>query len=77
MRPLWRESAGIIRIGIPITIAQLLNMSMGFVDTVMTGHYSAEALASVSGSDHAVMPLLLFGAAMIGAGQIISGSLSA
>jgi multidrug resistance protein, MATE family len=72
IKPLWRESAGIVRIGIPITIAQLLNMSMGFVDTVMTGHYSAEALAAVSGSHHAVMPLLLFGAAMIGAGQAIT-----
>jgi len=47
-RPLIVECGRAIRIGIPIVVAQLLNVSMGFVDTVMTGNYSAEALAAVS-----------------------------
>ena len=69
---LLEESGKIIKIGTPITIAQLLNMSMGFVDTVMTGNYSAEALAAVSGSHHLIIPFLLFGAATIGASQAIT-----
>ncbi len=69
---LIHECGRIIKIGIPITIAQLLNVSMGFVDTVMTGNYSAEALAAVSGAHHIVMPFILFGAAVLGAGQAIT-----
>lgn len=66
------ECRRILKIGAPITIAQLLNMSMGFVDTVMTGNYSAEALAAVSGSHHMVTPFLLFVAAAIGSSQAIT-----
>ncbi len=45
---------------------------MSFVDTVMTGNYSAEALAAVSGSTHFIMPFLLFCAAVIGSAQAIT-----
>jgi multidrug resistance protein, MATE family len=69
---LLHECGRIVKIGTPITIAQLLNMSMGVVDTVMTGNYSAEALAAVAGSNHILMPFLLFGVAVIGAGQAIT-----
>ena len=72
MYTLLKECGRILKIGAPITIAQLLNMSMGFVDTVMTGNYNAEALAAVSGSQHMVMPFLLFGAAVIGSSQAIT-----
>lgn len=70
--PLIAECGRTVRIGIPIVIAQLLNISMGFVDTVMTGNYSAEALAAVAGSQHLVMPLILFIAAGISASQAIT-----
>ncbi len=70
--PLFTECGRTIRIGIPIVIAQLLNISMGFVDTVMTGNYSAEALAAVSSSQHLVMPLILFIAAGISSSQAIT-----
>ena len=72
MYTLLKECGRILKIGAPITIAHLLNMSMGFVDTVMTGNYNAEALAAVSGSQHMVMPFLLFGAAVIGSSQAIT-----
>ncbi|MBT4269054.1 MAG: MATE family efflux transporter [Deltaproteobacteria bacterium] len=71
-KPLITECGRTVRIGIPIVIAQLLNISMGFVDTVMTGNYSAEALAAVSGSQHLIMPLIMFIAAVISAGQAIT-----
>lgn len=70
--PLMLECGRTVQIGIPIVIAQLLNISMGFVDTVMTGNYSAEALAAVSSSQHMVMPLVMFIAAVISAGQAIT-----
>jgi len=66
------ECVKTLRIGIPIVIAQLLNISMGFVDTVMTGNYTAEALAAVSSSQHMIMPLIMFLAALISAGQAIT-----
>lgn len=66
------ESGRILKIGIPITITQLLNVSMSFVDTVMTGNYSAEALAAVSVSHNSVMPLMLFVIATIGVAQAIT-----
>jgi len=75
-RSLFTESGRVVRIGIPIVIAQLLNISMGFVDTVMTGNYSAEALAAVSSSHHLVMPLLMFVAAVISAAQAITAQYS-
>ena len=37
----------IIRLGTPIVIGQLGNIILGFIDTIMVGHYSAEAVAEV------------------------------
>jgi MATE family, multidrug efflux pump len=67
----FKECGKILKIGIPITIAQLLNVSMSFVDTVMTGNYSPEALAAVSGSHNMIIPFQVFGIAAIGAAQAI------
>ena len=36
----------IIRLGTPIVIGQLGNVILGFVDTIMVGHYSADALSA-------------------------------
>lgn len=36
----------ILRLGTPIILGQLGNVILGFVDTMMVGHYSAEALSS-------------------------------
>ena len=37
-----------LRIGLPIFFAQLTQIGMNFADTIMSGHYSAEAMASVA-----------------------------
>lgn len=36
----------ILRLGTPIILGQLGNVILGFIDTMMVGHYSAEALSS-------------------------------
>ena len=36
----------IIRLGTPIVIGQLGNIILGFIDTIMVGHYSADALSA-------------------------------
>ena len=36
----------IIRLGTPIVIGQLGNIILGFIDTMMVGQYSAEALSA-------------------------------
>ena len=66
-----KECKKIIGIGIPITISQLLHMSMGVVDTLMTGNYSTEALAAVSGGSNLIVSFVVFGAALLSASQAI------
>lgn len=57
---LFRQEAGItLKIGFPVIIAQLLQTSMNFVDTIMTGNFSAEALAAVAVGGAIFMPLLM------------------
>ncbi len=55
-----------IFVGAPIVAAQLLQMSMGFVDTVMAGKLGAAALAAVGvgGSLYAPVLLLIMGTLM-------------
>lgn len=48
-----------LKIGLPVIIAQLLQMSMNFVDTVMAGNLSAEALAAVAVGGALFMPLIM------------------
>ena len=55
------ELKTLIRIGSPIVIAQVLIMSMNFVDTVMVGRYSAEALGAVAIGGAASLPLVVLG----------------
>lgn len=43
----YRTHYGIIlRLGLPIVLGQLGNIVLGFIDTIMVGHYSANALSS-------------------------------
>jgi multidrug resistance protein, MATE family len=43
-----QEAAAILKLGGPLIAAQLAQVSIGFVDTVMAGNLSAEALAAVA-----------------------------
>lgn len=51
-----------LKIGIPIIIAQLLQMSMNFVDTVMAGNLSAGDLAAVAIGGAILNPIIMLAA---------------
>lgn len=57
---LFRESRIILKIGFPVLIAQLTQIGMNFVDTLMSGQYSAEALAAIAVTGSIWFPLTLF-----------------
>ena len=59
------------KLGAPIVIAQLLHISMGFVDTAMTGNLSAKDLSAVSVSVSVTIPLLIFGIALLNSTQAL------
>lgn len=53
------ESAVLLKIGVPVILAQLLQMSMSFVDTVMAGRLSPEDLAAVAVGSSILMPFIV------------------
>jgi multidrug resistance protein, MATE family len=55
----WDEASFTLRLGAPIIAAQLLQMSMGFVDTVMAGRLSASDLAAVAIGSSMLAPLFM------------------
>lgn len=54
------ESRKTIRIGLPLVAAQLVQMSMGFVDTIMAGNLGAKDLAAVAVGSSLIAPVLVF-----------------
>ena len=60
-----KEAGTLLAIGGPVIIAQLLQMSMNFVDTVMAGNLSAEALAAVAVGGAVFMPLIMLVAGIL------------
>ena len=78
LAPFLREARRILGIGLPIFIAQLSQIGMNFVDTVMTGHYSASSMAAVAvaGSVWAPAMLLAIGCllALPGMGAQLAGA---
>jgi MATE family multidrug resistance protein len=55
-----REAFVTLRLGLPLILAQVMQMSMGFVDTIMAGNLNAAALAAVAVGGSLYMPLLIF-----------------
>jgi len=55
------EAGAALKFGLPIILAQLLQMSMNFVDTVMAGRLSALDLAAVAIGSSILLPFLVFG----------------
>ncbi|HET6528107.1 MAG TPA: MATE family efflux transporter [Balneolaceae bacterium] len=61
-----RKEAGLtLKIGLPVIIAQLLQMSMNFVDTVMAGNLSAQTLAAVAVGGAVFTPLIMLAAGIL------------
>ena len=51
----------IIKLGVPVFLAQLAQTSLGFVDTVMAGGVSATDMAAVAVASSIWLPSILFG----------------
>ena len=59
-RPAWRSEAGALaRLGAPIAATQFFIMGMGFMDTVMAGHYASVHLAGVALGSNVLWPVFL------------------
>ncbi|MGX5174168.1 MATE family efflux transporter [Aliikangiella sp. IMCC44653] len=55
-----QELKALIPIAIPAVFAQLAQMAMGVIDTVMAGHYSSDALAAIAIGSSLLHPVLVF-----------------
>jgi len=56
---LAKESKSMLLLGAPVIASQLLQMSMGFVDTIMAGHLNPTALAAVAIGAAIMNPLIV------------------
>ena len=57
---LLKEWQALLKLSVPIVIAQLANAAMGFVDTMMAGRVSPTDLAAVALGNSIWMPVFLF-----------------
>lgn len=54
-----KESGLLMKIGVPVIITQLLQISMSFVDTIMAGRLSPEDLAAIAVGTSILMPVVV------------------
>ena len=59
------ETSKILKLSIPLFIAQFAQMAMGFVDTIMAGGVSAYDMAAVSIASSIWLPCILFGVGVL------------
>lgn len=55
-----QEFGRLAQLGVPIALAQLATMLMGFVDTLMLGRYSTDALAAAVTSNAVIFSTIMF-----------------
>ncbi len=55
-----KELKDMLPIGIPAVLSQLAQMATGFIDTLMAGHYSTDALAAIAIGTSLLHPILVF-----------------
>ena len=61
----------LFNLAIPLILAQMIQMSMGIVDTIMTGHYSAVDLAAVAIGEKSMFTIVVVGIGLIGGLQVL------
>ncbi|AXF62519.1 multidrug transporter MdtK [Leclercia sp. LSNIH6] len=61
MQKYMSEARQLLALAIPVILAQIAQTSMGFVDTVMAGGYSATDMAAVAIGTSIWLPAILFG----------------
>ncbi len=54
-----KEITNTLKLGAPLVAAQLMQMSMNVADTIMAGHFGAEALAAIAVGNSLWVPILL------------------
>ena len=59
MQRYWTEAKQLVRLASPILVAQVAQIAMNFVDTVMAGQVSAVDLAAVSVASSFWLPIIL------------------
>ena len=55
-----KELKEMLPLGIPAVLSQLAQMATGFIDTIMAGHYSTDALAAIAVGTSLLHPVLVF-----------------
>ncbi len=55
-----KETSEMLKLAIPAVIAQVAQMSLGVIDTIMSGNLSTEALAAISIGSNLFVSLLVF-----------------
>ncbi|WP_294965072.1 MATE family efflux transporter [uncultured Gilliamella sp.] len=60
-----REVKNIIKLAVPVILAQISQTAITFVDTIMAGHYSATALSGVAIAVSIWLPTILFGQGLL------------
>ena len=60
LKHIKKELKELSPIAIPAVFSQLAQMAMGFIDTVMAGHYSADALAAIAIGTSLLHPVMVF-----------------
>ena len=66
MKSLYRtEIKTIIKLAVPVMLAQMSQTAITFVDTIMAGHYSAAALSGVAIAVSIWLPTILFGQGLL------------
>jgi len=63
--PYYQETSKILKLSIPLFIAQFAQVAMGFVDTIMAGGVSASDMAAVSIASSIWLPCILFGVGVL------------
>lgn len=61
----WQEAKATLRLAAPVVGAQLAQMSMGFVDTLMVGRLGPQALAGVALGNTVFFTLLVVGSGVV------------
>ena len=55
-----KETGTMLKLAFPAVIAQVAQMSLGAIDTIMAGNLSTNALAAISVGSNLFVPLLVF-----------------
>lgn len=71
---LWRESAGSLRLGLPLMIGQLSQMLLGVADTLMVGHLGVTELAALTFATALFHVPLVFGIGVLTSVAVFSSN---